>query len=74
MTTHKKDWTMEQKGWWVNIRKNIGVCIESDGKWYSYISSQERIMQTPCFKTMKEAIKNAETRFAKKQNKGARHE
>lgn len=63
--TSAKNWTMIQKGWWVCESKGVGVCLERDGFWHSYISDDENLAIAPAFKTMKEAMKNAEKRVRK---------
>ncbi len=62
----KGDWEIQHKGWWCHTSGNMGVALESDGKWHSYIDTRETVMQTPGFKTMIEAMKNAEKRWRAK--------
>ena len=61
--TLKADWKQEEPGWWCSCNPMLAVCKEDDGKWHSYIAFSELPMRTPGFRTMREAMIDAENRY-----------
>ena len=70
--TLKADWQQIHSGWWVALKPNLGVSKEDDGKWHSYIRHIELPKDTPGFRTMREAMIDAEKRYADSGEKGAK--
>lgn len=58
----RSNWHMEARGWWLNDALNIGVCRESDGRWHGYVANKDSPENTVGFKTMAEAMADAERR------------
>jgi len=56
----KEEWKMEEAGWWIN--GSIAVVRESNGRWHSYVTEDDTPKNSPSFKTMQEAMQDAEKR------------
>lgn len=56
------DWKCQESGWWIADHPAIGVSKERDGKWHSYALLTDTIENSPAFKTMREAMIDAEAR------------
>lgn len=61
--TLKAHWECIEPGWWTSTCPTLGVCLEKDRKWHSYINTRETYKDTPGFKTMREAMIDAERRY-----------
>jgi len=70
--TLKADWKMDEPGWWLSSKPKLGVSKERGGKWHSYITAEENPGTTPGFRTMREAMINAENRYADSGEKGTK--
>ena len=55
-------WKKCEPGWWHNHVLKIGVCKERDNRWHSYATDNDGYYTSPSFKTMKEAMRDAERR------------
>ena len=56
-------WEKVERGWYVDRERYIAVSMEIGGKWASYVSISDTLSSAPRFKTMREAMKDAENRF-----------
>lgn len=70
--TLKADWKMEEPGWRLSSKPKLGVNKERGGKWHSYITAQENPDNTPRFRTMREAMIDAENRYVDSGEKGTK--
>ena len=70
--TLKGDWRFIMSGWWGSNHPMLAVRKEDNGKWYSYVNARERAKETPAFKTMREAMIDAERRYDAEMKKGKR--
>lgn len=61
----RNNWHQEARGWWLNEALTIGVCREADGRWHGYATDKDRTENTVGFKTMAEAMADAEKRAMK---------
>jgi hypothetical protein len=68
--TLKARWECIEPGWWTSTRPTLGVCLEKDNNWHSYITTLESPDNTPAFKTMREAMIDAERRYDEGMKKG----
>jgi hypothetical protein len=66
----KAHWERIESGWWASSKPTLGVYREKDRKWHSYITTTETPSNTPVFKTVREAMIDAERRYEAEMKKG----
>ena len=70
--TLKANWKQLESGWWCASHPMIAVFKEYNGRWYSYIHHSELPKTTPSFRTMREAMIDAENRYVDSGEKGTK--
>jgi hypothetical protein len=60
MTRPAPQWEQVEPGWWVC--RELAVCLERDRKWHSYAMQGDTVANSPRFRTMKQAMQDAEQR------------
>lgn len=63
---NRSNWRIEERGWWLNKKLTIGVYREDDGRWHGYVADKDSPENTVGFKTMAEAMADAEKRAEKR--------
>jgi hypothetical protein len=62
MTRPAPQWEQVEPGWWVCRKMALAVCLERDRRWHSYIMPGDTVTNSPRFRTMKQAMQDAELR------------